>query len=112
MTILLMIWQDDDLHYCYAPQLDLAVHGATEQEAQGAFAIAFQSFLEYTDQHESLHDALQDLKWTFHPRQHTATAPDENAMILNNHTFRNLILQSNAKQKATTLNGNLKKATL
>lgn len=59
----LLIFKEKNIHFVYAPALDLSGYGNTKKEAQASFLITLKAFLEYTSEKNTLVGELLKLGW-------------------------------------------------
>jgi hypothetical protein len=78
IEIPIIIFEDNDLWFFYAPSLDLTGYGPTREEAEKSFHTAFGEFIKYTVNKKSIAKVLLELGWTFkkwNKKQKLMTAP-------------------------------------
>lgn len=89
--LLLLIWQEEKVSYAYAPQLDLTGYGYSETEAKESFNHQLNEFLEYTLNKNTLFKELKRLGWETNKRHKKIIAPSEDALLVDNELFRDLL---------------------
>lgn len=59
----LLIFKEKNIHFVYAPALDLSGYGTTKKEAESSFLITLKAFLEFTTEKNTLEGELLKLGW-------------------------------------------------
>jgi hypothetical protein len=59
----LLIFKEKNIHFVYAPALDVSGYGLTKKEAESSFLITLKAFLEFTSENKTLESELLKLGW-------------------------------------------------
>jgi hypothetical protein len=59
----LLIFKEKNIHFVYAPALDVSGYGLTKKEAESSFLITLKAFLEFTSDNKTLESELLKLGW-------------------------------------------------
>ena len=99
----LVFWQEDGIYFQYAPELDLTGYGKSEIEAESSFKHTLEEFISYTLNKGTLFDELERLGWTTNKRKKRVRAPEEEQLIADNETYKNLLNMPGTKRSTTSL---------
>jgi hypothetical protein len=86
----LILWTEDSVHFQYSPQLDLTGYGKSANEAQSSFEQTLKEFINYTVNKDTLFDELERLGWTTNKRKKRVRAPEEEQLLEDNETYKDL----------------------
>lgn len=95
----LFIWEDDGLTFIYSPSLDLTGYGPSEQEARASFEITLQEFINYTSNKDTVFEELEHLGWTVNRKKKRVHAPNEDQLLEDNETFKELLNNPKVRQE-------------
>jgi len=87
----LVLWKEDDIYFQYSPQLDLTGYGKSTNEAQSSFEQTLKDFINYTLNKDTLFDELERLGWTTNKRKKRLKAPEEEQLLEDNETYKELL---------------------
>lgn len=59
----LLIFKEKNIHFVYAPALDISGYGNSKKEAENSFLITLKAFLEFTNEKNTLEDELLKFGW-------------------------------------------------
>jgi len=94
-------WEENNIHFHYAPALDLTGYGHSAQEAKESFHTQLDDFVNYTMNKGTVYDELERLGWTVNKKKKRVVAPANDELLADNETYRNL-LDKQTTQKGTT----------
>ncbi|MEX8549035.1 MAG: hypothetical protein V5804_15660 [Mucilaginibacter sp.] len=94
-------WEENGIHFHYAPALDLTGYGNTQEEAFQSFNIQIDEFLTYVLNKGTVYDELERLGWTVNKKKKQITAPIEADLLADNETYRNLITMQGINKSST-----------
>ena len=63
LGLILLAFEEDNIHFFYSPAFDLTGYGKTEKEAHESFQLALSEFLRYTVNKKTLFNELERLGW-------------------------------------------------
>ena len=92
----LYLFEEDNIHYAYCPQLDLNGYGKTEPEAKKSFAITIEEFFRYTLNKETLISELKRLGWKINKKQWLS--PELEDLLKENEDFNDILHKKNYKK--------------
>lgn len=84
VNVPVMIFQEDNVHIAYVPNLDISGYGLDEEEAKQSLAISLDEYFTYTHNKNSL---LADLKahgWTIVKKSKPFVAPELSKLLSSN----------------------------
>lgn len=90
VQLLLLQWEEEGIHYLYAPALDLTGYGYSEEEARRSFETNLDEFVDYTDKKKTIYDELKRLGWTINKKKKRVQAPAESELLEDNETYREI----------------------
>ncbi len=85
------IWNEDGIHFVYAPALDLTGYDKTEAKAKGSFSIMLDETLKYMTNKDTLFNELERLGWTVNRKKRRVNAPELQELMQDNEEFKNLL---------------------
>lgn len=93
ISLAVILYEEDDIHYAYCAALDILGYGNTEEEARRSFEIMLEETLKYAVAHGSLTALLESCGWD--KRQPPKTSDlinlrSELADIIDNKTYRTI----------------------
>ncbi|TDG35162.1 hypothetical protein EZJ43_14775 [Pedobacter changchengzhani] len=91
ITLDLLYWIDDDIHFYYSAALDLTGYGESEDEARSSFQTTLNAFVDYTDNNKTVFAELERLGWTTNKTKKRINPPSEEDMLLDNDTYKQLL---------------------
>ncbi len=80
VTLSLIEFEEDGLHFVYSPALDLTGYGKTKKQARDSYDLALEEFLKYTSREETILSELERLGWRISNKK-KITAPSLSALI-------------------------------
>jgi len=101
--LLLILWEEDAVFYQYSPELDLTGYGKSEREASISFEHILQDFLNYTLNKNTLFDELERLGWTTNKKKKRVRAPEEEQLLQDNETYKDLINRPGVQRSSKDL---------
>jgi len=99
----LIMWKENDIYFQYSPQLDLTGYGNSANEAQSSFEQTLKDFINYTLNKDTLFDELERLGWTTNKRKKRLRAPEEDQLLEDNETYKDLLNMPGATRSTTNL---------
>lgn len=88
------IFMEDDMHYVYAPQLDITGYGSNEDEAKRSFSTMLEEFVDYTINKRTLASVMRSLGWEVKGKSKLPKklkAPDLSEMIRDNEVLYDIV---------------------
>lgn len=99
----LISWEENKIHFQYSPALDITGYGNTHQEAKESFQIQLKEFVNYTLNKGTVYDELERLGWTVNKRKKKIVAPEDAELLADNETYRHLIKMEGINKSSTNL---------
>lgn len=65
------MWEEEGIHFVFAPALDLTGYGNSEEEAKRSFEVTLAEFLQYTNNKQTFYDELEHLGWSVNRKKKT-----------------------------------------
>lgn len=94
----LLCWEEDSIHFIYAPSLDITGYGNSESEAKQSFEHMVEEFVNYTHNKNTFWAELERLGWTTNRKKKRMTAPNEEQMLEDNETYQHLQTMPNVRR--------------
>lgn len=101
--LILLLWKEDGIWYQYSPELDITGYGKSELEAKNSFEYTLQDFIGYTLKKGTIFDELEKLGWTTNKRKKRLHAPEEDQLLEDNETYKDLINMPGVHRSTTDL---------
>ena len=98
----LILWKENDIYFQYAPQLDLTGYGKSTNEAQSSFELTLNDFINYTLNKNTLYDELERLGWTTNKSKKRLRAPEEEQLLEDNETYKDLLSMPGTTRSTTS----------
>jgi hypothetical protein len=86
-----VIWEEDNVHFIYAPALDLTGYGQSLVEARKSFGIVLSGFLRYTHNKGTIFKELEKHGWLINKKKKRVSAPAYEEMLEDNEHFSELV---------------------
>ena len=99
----LILWKENEIYFQYSPQLDLTGYGKSANEAQSSFEQTLKDFINYTLNKDTLFDELERLGWTTNKRKKRLRAPEEEQLLEDNETYKDLVNMPGTTRSTTSL---------
>jgi hypothetical protein len=99
----LILWKENEVYFQYSPQLDLTGYGKSANEAQSSFEQTLKDFINYTLNKDTLFDELERLGWTTNKRKKRLRAPEEEQLLEDNETYKDLLNMPGTTRSTTSL---------
>ncbi len=99
----LILWEENDIHFQYSPELDLTGYGKSASEAHSSFEQTLNDFISYTLNKDTLFDELERLGWTTNKKKKRLRAPEEEQLLQDNETYKDLLSMPGTKRSLTSL---------
>jgi hypothetical protein len=99
----LVLWKEKDIYFQYSPQLDLTGYGKSANEAESSFEQTLKDFINYTLNKDTLFDELERLGWTTNRSRKRIKAPEEEQLLEDNETYKDLLNMPGASRSTTSL---------
>ena len=100
VSLQVLFFEEDKIHYAYMPSFDLTGYGNTENEAKESLTVVLNEFLRYTLNKNTLFIEMQRLGWKIKSKKKPMYAPQMSDLINTNDQLKDIV---NSKQY-TTLN--------
>ena len=101
--LILLLWEEDGISYQYSPELDITGYGKSELEAKSSFEYTLKDFIGYTLKKGTIFDELERLGWTTNKKKKRLHAPEENQLLEDNETYKDLINMPGVHRSTTDL---------
>ena len=99
----LILWKENEIYFQYSPQLDLTGYGKSANEAQSSFEQTLKDFINYTLNKDTLFDELERLGWTTNKKKKRLRAPEEEQLLEDNETYKDLLNMPGTTRSTTSL---------
>lgn len=89
----LVEFKEDDVTIIYSPALDLSGYGYSELEAKQSFTEALHEFFRYTNNKNTLSEALKELGWMIKgpKNKHRFKPPKDSDLVLTNPLYNDIV---------------------
>lgn len=93
LDIEVVTFEEDNLHYCYAPALDVTGYGLNQTEAKKSFEISLGEFFAYTVNKGTLEKVLTEMGWTVKRTKGSlkCTMPEFSELIESNRQLEHIV---------------------
>jgi hypothetical protein len=99
VSLQVLFFEEDNIHYAYMPSFDLTGYGNTEEEAQQSLTVVLDEFLRYTLNKNTLFIEMQRLGWKIKSKKKPMYAPQMSDLINTNDQLKDIV---NSKQYTTS----------
>lgn len=99
VSLQVLFFEEDNIHYAYMPSFDLTGYGNTEDEAKESLTIVLDEFLRYTLNKNTLFIEMQRLGWKIKSKKKPMYAPQMSDLINTNDQLKDIV---NSKQYTTS----------
>ncbi|MCO6483703.1 MAG: hypothetical protein J5I62_13015 [Flavobacteriales bacterium] len=99
--VIVLIWEEDGVHFAMSPSLDITGYGKTEAEAKASFEVMLQEFVTYTHRKKTIFQELERLGWAVNRKRKRVVAPDMLDMIKENDELKDVINKDYRKYERT-----------
>jgi hypothetical protein len=99
----IILWKENDVYFQYSPELDLTGYGKSTTEAHTSFEQTLEDFINYTLNKNTLFDELERLGWTTNKKKKRLRAPEEDQLLEDNETYKDLLNMPGTKRSTTSL---------
>jgi len=99
LSLQVLFFEKDKIHYAYMPSFDLTGYGKTEGEAKESLTVVLDEFLRYTLNKNTLFIEMQRLSWKIKSKKRPMHAPQMSDLINSNDQLKDIV---NSKQYTTT----------
>lgn len=99
--LILILWDEDGIFFQYAPELDLTGYGSSAIEAAKSFEYILEDFIKYTLNKGTIYDELERLGWSVNNKKKKIKAPEEDQLLENNETYKELITMPGIRLSST-----------
>ena len=97
VTLSLIEFEEDGLHFVYSPALDLTGYGKTDEKARESYDLAMEEFLRYTSKKGTALKELQRLGWKV-SKQKKVSAPSLSSLIQNRSYLEEIFTEKNFRK--------------
>jgi len=101
--LILLLWKTDDVYFQYSPELDITGYGKSEKEAKKSFEYVLEDFIAYTLKKGTIFDELEKLGWTTNKKKKRLRAPEEDQLLEDNVTYKDLLNMPGVHRSMTDL---------
>jgi hypothetical protein len=101
--LILLLWKENDVWFQYSPELDITGYGKSELEAKKSFEHILEDFIKYTLKKGTIFDELERLGWTTNKKKKRLRAPEEDQLLEDNETYKDLINMPGVHRSMTDL---------
>jgi hypothetical protein len=98
----LLIFKEKNIHFVYAPALDLSGYGNNKKEAEASFLVTLKTFLEYTSEKNTLEGELLKFGWKS-DKQNTFMPPFFDELLHKNPYLSEIVREKNFQKRTLTL---------
>ena len=99
ISLQVLFFEEENIHYAYMPSFDLTGYGNTEKEAKESLTIVLDEFLRYTLNKNTLFIEMQRLGWKIKSKKKPMYAPQMSDLINTNDQLKDIV---NSKQYTTS----------
>lgn len=99
VSLQVLFFEEEGIHYAYMPSFDLTGYGNTEEEAKESLTIVLDEFLRYTLNKNTLFIEMQRLGWKIKSKKKPMYAPQMSDLINTNDQLKDIV---NSKQYTTS----------
>ena len=99
ISLQVLFFEEDNIHYAYMPSFDLTGYGNSEEEAKESLTIVLDEFLRYTLNKNTLFIEMQRLGWKIKSKKKPMYAPQMSDLINTNDQLKDIV---NSKQYTTS----------
>jgi hypothetical protein len=99
VSLQVLFFEEDKIHYAYMPSFDLTGYGNTEDEAKESLTVVLDEFLRYTLNKNTLFIEMQRLGWRIKSKKKPMYAPKMSDLINTNDQLKDIV---NSKQYTTS----------
>ena len=99
VSLQILFFKEDSIHYAYMPSFDLTGYGKTEDEAKESLTVVLDEFLRYTLNKNTLFIEMQRLGWKIKSKKKPMYAPQMSDLINTNDQLKDIV---NSKQYTTS----------
>jgi hypothetical protein len=99
VSLQVLCFEEDKIHYAYMPSFDLTGYGNTEDEAKQSLTVVLDEFLRYTLNKNTLFTEMQRLGWKIKSRKTPIYAPKVSDLITTNDQLKDIV---NSKEYTTS----------
>jgi hypothetical protein len=89
VNLMLVLFEEDGIHYAYSPELDLNGYGKTQEEAQRSFEVVLSDYLEFAVRNKTLLADLLKQGWQLSEK---LTPPSFNELLQRNNELAERML--------------------
>ncbi len=86
-----LTWEEDGVHFVYAPSLDLTGYDNTKEGAKLSFENTLKDTLVYMERKKSLFDELERLGWTVNRKKKRVNSPDLEELMKDNSEIESIL---------------------
>jgi hypothetical protein len=98
----LLIFKEKNIHFVYAPALDLSGYGNNKKEAEASFLITLKTFLEFTSEKKTLESELLKFGWKS-DKGNTFRPPFFDELLHKNPYLAEIVREKNFQKRTLTL---------
>ncbi|QQR85679.1 MAG: hypothetical protein IPJ76_13845 [Flavobacteriales bacterium] len=88
--LVVFVWEDDGIHYAFAPSLDITGYGKSEGQAKASLDLMLDEFMEYTHNKGTIYKELERLGWTMNKKKKRLRAPEHAELLADNEDYREI----------------------
>lgn len=85
------IWEEDNVHFVYAPALDLTGYDKSEKKAKESFTLVLNETIKYMHNKDSIFNELERLGWAVNRKKKRVSAPNIQELMEDNESFKDLL---------------------
>jgi hypothetical protein len=85
------IWEEDNIHFVYAPALDLTGYDKSEKKAKESFTHVLNETIKYMHNKDSIFNELERLGWAVNRKKKRVSAPNIQELMEDNESFKDLL---------------------
>lgn len=100
ISLSIYMWEEEGIHFVFAPALDLTGYGNSEEEAKRSFEVTLAEFLQYTNNKQTFYDELEHLGWSVNRRKRRIHAPAFEEMLEDNESLKEVLNKGGVRRES------------
>lgn len=99
VSLAVLFYQEDKIHFAYCPTLDIYGYGENEQEAKDSFEVNVSEFFRYTLNKGTLYEVLKSLGWKIRRGKiQKITPPTVEQLVARDNDYSNILQTRSVRQ--------------
>lgn len=104
VNLSIFLWEENNVHFIYAPALDLTGYGNTIIDAKENFNCVLEDYIRYTSNKKTIFKELEKLGWLVNKPKKRVIAPDFEDLLKDNKHFNDLFRTKNLVHDSSNIN--------